>query len=497
MIQGTMSNAGKSVITAGILRILKEDGIHAAPFKSQNMALNSFVTKEGLEIGRAQAMQAEAAGIEPLSCMNPVLLKPTSDTGTQVIVNGKSVGDMTAAEYFGYKKRLIPVIMEAYRELAKMYDVIVIEGAGSPAEINLQENDIVNMGLARMLDTPVLLVGDIDRGGVFAQLLGTAELLEKEDRERIHGFLINKFRGDPEILKPGLKQFQKYCSIPFAGIVPYLKLDLDEEDSLSERLQPRTAAGCIPDAAGIPDIAVICLPHISNYTDFAPLEGRPDRAVRYVRGTRELGRPDFICLPGTKNTLDDLRWLKKTGLFDAVSRLHCQGVPVFGICGGYQMMGTEISDPGNMEGGGQEKGFAMLPMKTVFRDGKLTKQVSGRISRCLTGFFAPFAGLPCRGYEIHMGLSEYAPAAEKFTVTEEGRMNGCLNAEAAGTYLHGFFDTAEITNALLTALWERKRIGKAPEETRDISAIHEAQYAELAGTLRNSLDMSLLYRLIR
>jgi adenosylcobyric acid synthase len=502
MIQGTMSNAGKSVITAGILRILKQDGIKAAPFKSQNMALNSFVTKEGLELGRAQAMQAEAAGIEPLSCMNPILLKPTSDTGTQVIVNGRSVGNMSAEEYYGYKKKLIPIVMEAYRKLSERYDVIVIEGAGSPAEINLQENDIVNMGLARMVDAPVLLVGDIDRGGVFAQLLGTVELMEEEDRKRIRGFIINKFRGDPEILKPGLELFRKYCSIPFTGIVPYLQLDIDEEDSLSERLRSsRNKTGAF-------DVAIIRLPHISNYTDFAPLENRPDCSVRYVSRKQELGKPDIVIIPGTKNTLDDLRKIKQDGLAEAIIFLYKNGIPVFGICGGYQMMGTEIADPENTEGGGEEAGLALLPMKTVFRKEKLTSQMSAKVSRNLTGFYEPLAGISCRGYEIHMGSAEYGEDVKSFSIAEDGRMNGCCCGNAAGTYLHGFFDSAEISEALVKALRSKSRKSdleqtysretvKTGAEQEDISVIHSKEYERLAGVLRKSLDMPFLYSLIK
>lgn len=498
MIQGTMSNAGKSIITAGILRILRQDGIHAAPFKSQNMALNSFVTKEGLEIGRAQAMQAEAAGLEPLACMNPILLKPTSDTGSQVIVNGKSIGNMPAEEYFRYKKELIPVILEAYRKLSETADVIVIEGAGSPAEINLQENDIVNMGMAKLVDAPVLLVGDIDRGGVFAQLLGTVELMKEEERQRIKGLVINKFRGDPEILKPGLVQFGKYCSIPFAGIVPYLSLDLDEEDSLSERLQRTEMPGRAGQVAssGKTDLAVIRLPHISNYTDFAPFENRPDCHLRYVRNAEEIGSPDLIFLPGTKNTLGDLRWLRKEGLADGILHLAGKGTPVFGICGGYQMMGTEVSDPENTEGGGREKGLALLPMQTVFLEEKMTSQVSGRISSCLSGIFQPLSGLPCRGYEIHMGRTVCGPGAEIFSRADGGRVNGCLHGNAAGTYLHGFFDTAEIADAFLRALCMCRGDGTVREGGTDRSAVHESQYDRLADVLRASLDMELLRKLL-
>ena len=290
MIQGTMSNAGKSILTAGILRVLKQDGYRVAPFKSQNMALNSYITREGLEMGRAQVMQAEAAGIEPNVWMNPILLKPNSDMGSQVIVNGEVFGNREARDYFRMKKSLIPSIMKAYGELDSRYDIIVIEGAGSPAEINLKENDIVNMGLAALVDAPVLLVGDIDRGGVFAQLLGTIWLLEEEERARVKGLVINKFRGDKSILDPGLMQLYDKCGIPVTGVIPYVRLDIDEEDSLSEKLEQRTAAGRI-------DAAVIRVPHISNFTDFGMLEGCEGVSVRYVKSAGELGKPDLLLLP--------------------------------------------------------------------------------------------------------------------------------------------------------------------------------------------------------
>ena len=311
MVQGTTSNAGKSLTVAALCRIFRQDGLRAAPFKSQNMALNSFITADGAEMGRAQVMQAEAAGIAPDVRMNPILLKPTSDCGSQVIVNGKVRGTMAARDYFAFKKQLIPDILRAYNSLAAEYDVIVIEGAGSPAEINLRENDIVNMGLAEMVDAPVLLVGDIDRGGVFASLYGTAALLEPHERARIKGLIVNKFRGDADILKPGLEMLEQKLGIPFVGVVPYLHLDLDDEDSLSERLHTGRRAALL-------DIAVIRLPRISNFTDFAPLERMEQAAVRYVTRTAELRSPDMILLPGSKNTMGDLKWLRQSGLEAAI-----------------------------------------------------------------------------------------------------------------------------------------------------------------------------------
>ena len=330
MIQGTMSGAGKSLLVAGLCRIFRQDGYRVAPFKSQNMALNSYITKEGLEMGRAQVMQAEAAGIEPLVCMNPILLKPTSHTGSQVIVNGEVRGNLSARDYFAHKTELIPDIKAAFRKLETYADIIVIEGAGSPAEINLKQNDIVNMGMAAMVDAPVLLVGDIDRGGVFAQLLGTLMLLTEEERERVKGLIINKFRGDSTILDPGIQMLTERGQVPVLGTVPYMELTLEDEDSLTDRFDAKHV--------GKIDLAVIHYPRISNFTDFDVFEQMPEVSVRYVTNVRELGTPDLIFLPGSKNTMGDLKWMRQNGLEAAVKRAAGK-VPIFGICGGYQMLG--------------------------------------------------------------------------------------------------------------------------------------------------------------
>ena len=378
MIQGTMSNVGKSALAAGLCRVLKQDGYKVAPFKSQNMALNSFITKEGLEMGRAQVMQAEAAGIEPEAIMNPILLKPTNDTGSQVIINGKPIGVMAAREYYRHKKEYIPAIMDAYHELEKKYDIIVIEGAGSPAEINLKKDDIVNMGMAKLADAPVLLVGDIDRGGVFAQIAGTVMLLEEDEKARIKGTIINKFRGDVSILEPGLRMLEEKTDIPVTGVVPYFYLDLDEEDSLTERFQKKEKPGLI-------DLAVIRFPRISNFTDLAPLEALEEVSVRYVSSPAEFGNPDAVILPGTKNTISDLLWMR-------------------------QMLGMEISDPTGEEYGGTVQGMGLLDTKTVFRPEKHRTRVHGTFGE-MKGILKEMKGLPFEGYEIHMGetiLDEHA-----------------------------------------------------------------------------------------
>ena len=475
MIQGTMSNAGKSVLAAGLCRIFRQDGYSVAPFKSQNMALNSFITREGLEMGRAQVMQAEAAGVEPSVRMNPILLKPNSDTGSQVIVNGEVLGDMRAADYFRYKRRLVPQILEAYRSLAAEYDVIVLEGAGSPAEINLKADDIVNMGMAKLAGAPVLLAGDIDRGGVFASLYGTVALLEPDERAMVKGTIINKFRGDVDILRPGLTQLEALTGVPVLGVVPWLDLDLDEEDSLSSRFSARRAGKPL-------DAAVVRLPRISNFTDFAPLERHPAVGVRYVARPEELGRPDLVLLPGTKSTLDDLRWLRRSGLEAAVQRLAAGGVPVIGICGGYQMLGETLSDPEGTEGGGTLAGLGLLPVSTVFRREKTRARTAGTFPAG-EGFYAPLSGAPYEGYEIHMGVSGGLFA---------------LSGRVLGTYLHGLFDSPPLLQALVSLLLREKGLEgeSSGPEPEDLETYKDRQYDRLAAALRASLDMEAVYRIL-
>ena len=381
MVQGTMSGAGKSLLVTALCRIFAQDGYRVAPFKSQNMALNSFVTADGLELGRAQAVQAEAAGIPCDVRMNPILLKPSSDTGSQLIVMGEVRGQYDAKDYFRMKRGLIPEIMKAYNSLAEEHDIIVIEGAGSPAEINLREDDIVNMGLAELVNAPVILAGDIDRGGVFAQLYGTVALLRPEERKRLIGTVINKFRGDVELLRPGLRQLEELTGVPVLGVLPWMKVDIDDEDSLAPRLEKT-------DSAGRPlDIAVIRLPHVSNFTDFSPLEEHPAIGLRYVNRPEQLGHPDLVILPGTKNTMGDLRWLRETGLAGEILALHEAGCAILGVCGGYQMLGRRLSDPEKIEGGGSVEGLDLLPCETVFT-GKKTRV--RRRAVCAEG---PFTGV--------------------------------------------------------------------------------------------------------
>lgn len=478
MIQGTMSGAGKSLLCGALCRIFRQDGYRVAPFKSQNMALNSFVTADGLEMGRAQVMQAQAAGIEPDVRMNPILLKPCSDTGSQVIVKGEVRGQMPAAAYFKMKKSLIPEIYEAYESLAKEFDIIVIEGAGSPAEINLKADDIVNMGLAKLVDAPVLLAGDIDRGGVFAQLYGTVALLEKEEAARIKGLIINKFRGDASILRPGLAMLEEKTGIPVIGVVPYLSVDIEEEDSLAPCLNRKAGKKPL-------DIAVIRLPKLSNFTDFAPLDAHPLLGVRYAGQPRELGEPDIVLLPGTKSTMADLLWMRQNGLEAAVLKLAAKGTPILGICGGYQMLGEWLSDPEDVEDGGELRGMGLLPVRTVFARQKTRTQTSGAVQA------EPFYGAKLRGYEIHNGKT--TGAATPFCTLQNGAADGCVSGTVFGTYLHGLFDSGELTEKLAAWLCQRKGIAYETAAALDYNSYRERQFDRLAAGVRANLDMDAVY----
>ncbi len=493
MVQGTMSNVGKSLLAAGLCRIFKQDGYRVAPFKSQNMALNSFITKEGLEMGRAQVMQAEAAGIAPSVLMNPILLKPTNDVGSQVIVNGEVLGTMSARDYFAYKKKLVPDVLKAYETLAKENDIIVIEGAGSPAEINLKEEDIVNMGMAKMAKAPVLLVGDIDRGGVFAQLIGTAELLEEDERAMVKGLIINKFRGDKTILDPGVEMLEEKSGIPVVGVTPYLDIQVEDEDSLTERFDKNQEIGVI-------DIAVVRLPRISNFTDFNPFENIPGVSLRYVKHPYELKDPDMIILPGTKNTMEDLLWMRESGMEAAVLKAASRGKFIFGICGGYQMLGETLSDPQKVEAGGNLKGMGLLPMDTIFAEQKTRTRVEGSFA-AMSGIWEPLSHKNLEGYEIHMGESRLKGAAKasiSFTdhVTGEKKFDGACCENVCGTYVHGIFDREEIAEAVIQAIGKKKGIDVSAMTGVDFAAFKETQYDILAAKLREHLDMKRIYEIL-
>lgn len=483
MLQGTMSNVGKSLLTAALCRIFRQDGYRVAPFKSQNMALNSYVTADGREMGRAQVLQAEAAGVEPTVAMNPILLKPTTDVGSQVIVNGEVRGNMRAMEYFAYKKQLIPDILQAFHSLEEQYDIIVIEGAGSPAELNLKKDDIVNMGLAELVDAPVLLIGDIDRGGVFAQLIGTVRLLAPAERERVKGLIVNKFRGDRRLFEDGVRILEELSVKPVIGVTPYIECDLDEEDSLGNKLTHR---GTQP--ADV-EIAVIRLPHISNYTDFDVFGQYSGAAVRYVTAPGELAGADMIILPGTKSTMGDLKWLRENGWEAAIRQRASAGTPIFGICGGYQMLGKTIEDPDGVEGGGRMQGIGLLDVETVFRPTKTRTRVTGRISSDIPqdGCFAGLAGKPFEGYEIHMGESRAAGQAIKIDI--------CCAGNVYGTYLHGLFDRREISEEIIRTLYVRRNL-PFTENGIDRSVYRERQLDKLAAAVRGALDMDAIYRIL-
>lgn len=492
MVQGTMSNAGKSLLVAGLCRIFKQDGYRVAPFKSQNMALNSFITGEGLEMGRAQVMQAEAAGMEPSVLMNPILLKPTNHIGSQVIVNGKVLGNMSARDYFAYKKQLVPDILHAFSELEKRADIIVIEGAGSPAEINLKENDIVNMGMAKMVDAPVLLTGDIDRGGVFAQLLGTIMLLEPEEKQRVRGLIINKFRGDKSILDPGVVMLEERGGIPVVGVVPYMELSLADEDSLSPRFDRKQEK--------VIDIAVIKYPRISNFTDFDVFEQMEEISVRYVDNVRELHHPDMIILPGSKNTMADLRWMRENGL-EAMVKKKAEDIPVIGICGGYQMLGEAICDPDEVEEGGQMQGMGLLPVSTSLQQEKTRTQVEGNFLP-LQGILQPLSGNSFSGYEIHMGKTTNCCIKKQNSPIARMKVQGCWKEEGTfqgnvyGTYVHGIFDHAQTAGRMVEILAKKKGVLVDTSSLMDYKAYEQLQYDKLAAGLRDSLDMPQIYGML-
>ncbi len=496
MVLGTTSDAGKSFVAAALCRIFAQDGYKVAPFKSQNMALNSYITAEGLEMGRAQVMQAEAAGIEPSVLMNPVLLKPTGDTGSQVIVLGEVRGDMPAREYYAFKDQLRPLIQEAYDTLAEQNDIIVLEGAGSPAEINLKQNDFVNMGMAAMAKAPVIIVGDIDRGGVFASLYGTIKLLEPEEQAMVKGTVINRFRGDVSLLESGLDMLRDLTDVPVVGVIPYMHVDLDDEDSLSSRLSAKSAV------AGMVDVAVIGLPHISNFTDFNPLGRFPGISVRYVYKPDQLGAPDFLVVPGSKNTLGDLAWLREQGLDQTIRAYAATGKPLLGVCGGFQMLGLSVSDPEGTEGGGEAPGLGLLPVHTVFQGAKTRTRINATTGT-FTGVLEPLSGTTLDGYEIHMGSTtiEKGSGGVPFATLhyEDGRedaADGCVSGNVIGTYCHGLMEEGSFPTSLAALLCQARGLSTDAFPSMSFRAYKNKQYDLLAETVRASLDMDSIYRIL-
>ena len=477
-----MSNVGKTLLAAGLCRIFRQDGYKTVPFKAQNMSLNSCITADGKEMSRAQVMQAEAAGIAPSADMNPLLLKPTGHTGSQIIFRGNVLENMTAAEFYRRKKEFVPGILEAYRCITEDAEIAVIEGAGSPVELNLRKDDLVNMGFAELVDAPVLLIGDIDPGGIFAQLLGTLRLLSEEERSRVRGLIVNKFRGDPELFRDGIRILEESSGLPVLGVVPFTGHSLSDEDSMSDRLKNSGAAG---KEKVIYDIAVVRYPHISNFTDFDVFDQWTDMRIRYVTDPAETGRPDMLILPGSKNTIEDMRWLREKGFEPVIKSYSSYGV-VFGICGGYQMLGRNIEDPGHTEAGGSIEGLGLLSDRTIIAGKKQQRRTEGAAGQ-LKGALKELAGCTFSGYEIHMG-NTFTDTAEEGLIREEGNIYG--------TYLHGFFDAPEIIPALRRSLAGLRGLSCDDGEKPDYKEFKEREYDRLAEVLRNSLDINGIYRIM-
>ena len=489
MIQGTGSSVGKSILVAALCRIFKQDGLRVAPYKSQNMSLNSFVTGDGGEMGRAQVVQAEAAGIEPSVDMNPVLLKPEADAKSQVVLMGKPAMTVPAKEYYLHTPELLAAAEESLNRLRSSYDLVIIEGAGSPAEINLKYAEIVNMRIAKLADAPVLLVGDIDKGGVFASLVGTLALLDEEERGYIKGFVINKFRGDVSILKPGLDQLEELTSLPVAGVVPYYHdIFIDEEDSVRHMARAGSPAEV--------DVAVIYLPRISNSTDFEPLQREDGVQVRYVKRVEELGDPDVIIIPGSKSTVSDLARIRSVGLAESVVQQARAGTVVVGICGGFQMLGKSIDDPKHTESDEDSvPGLGLLDVVTTFESKKTTWQARAK-GVAQQGVFAGLDGEEVTGYEIHMGQTLGGGVTPAFRILQRGNQqtdhfDGAVDESGTvvGTYLHGLFENVSVRRAFLSNLRERKGLHLLPQP---VAFGKDEQYDRLAEHVRRSLNMELV-----
>ncbi|RNB89633.1 cobyric acid synthase [Brevibacillus fluminis] len=491
MVQGTSSDAGKSMLATALCRIFANQGFKVAPFKSQNMALNSYVTKSGGEIGRAQGVQAEAARIEPTTDMNPILLKPKQDMVAEMIVHGKRFADLDASDYrASYVRQAMPFVSESYDRLAAEYDVLVIEGAGSPAEINLRDRDIANMRIAELADAAVILVADIERGGVFASIIGTLALLTESERKRIKGFVINKFRGRRELLDDGVEWLERETGIPVLAVLPYFDVGIDAEDSLAlaslRFKRPRSDEFSI-------DIAILRLPRISNFTDFDPLFDEPEAGVRYVRHVGELGTPDLLIIPGTKNTLDDLNWLRGAGFEQPIRSLRAKGTQIIGICGGYQMLGERLFDPDGVENGQSEAaGLGFLPIDTVFQAEKKTVQMTGRLIAAWED------ALELEGYEIHLGISTMTGSAQPFLQLADGRLDGAVSVDGQvfGTYLHGLFHNRSFTRELCNRLRVKKGLDPLDRNVLTEADRREEAYEGLARHVVEHMDMEKVYQLL-
>lgn len=481
MLAGTGSDVGKSLIATGLCRIFRQDGYNPAPFKAQNMALNSFATPDGKEIGRAQAVQAEAAGIPCSTDMNPLLLKPSSDHTSQVVLNGRPLGHRDAYDYFRMEGRefLREEVQAAFRRLESLYNPIVMEGAGSISEINLRDSDLVNMPMARYADADVILVADIDRGGVFASAYGSIMLQTPADRQRIKGIIVNKFRGDLRLFESGRKMMEGICDVPVLGVVPFAKdIHIEEEDSVALNGKRHEAT------EGKVNIAVILLRHISNFTDFNVLEKDPRVNLFYTNNIDEIGRADIIILPGTKSTVDDLLEMRRNGVAAAILTAHRNGKTIFGICGGYQIMGLAIKDPLGVEGPVELlPGLGLLPIETTFTEDKVTRRVN---------FMFSDKEETCTGYEIHMGQTIIVGPAKSLNRIDDGSTDGCISGpRCMGTYIHGVLDNPAVTDQLIAPYIEEKT-----PSTFDYAAFKEKQYDRLADHLRKYIDIDRLYSIM-
>ena len=477
MIYGTASNAGKSIVVTGLCRIFKQDGYKVSPFKSQNMALNSYVTDSGGEIGVAQAIQAEAAGVNPEIYMNPILMKPTSDRKSQIILNGKALQNMDASEYFVKRKLMKEEVMKSYNYIRENYDISVIEGAGSPAEINLKQDDIVNTGMAEMADSPAILVGDIDRGGVFASIYGTIMLLTEEERKRVKGVIINKFRGDVALLEPGLKMLEELINKPVLGVLPYFEVNVGDEDSLTSKFDMVKNDGII-------NLSIIKLKHTSNFTDFDPLYNCKELNIKYVESGSEMGDEDIIVIPGSKNTIEDLKAIKESGIAEKIVRAVRNGKMVIGICGGYQMLGQKVIDKNGIESSLKEiNGLGLFDSETLFESEKITEKYRGEIEG-LSGEFSVMNGMSVSGYEIHHGITGK---------TRERRFES--KGMVLGTYIHGIFENDRFISEILKIAGEKKGV-EINKEIRDYKSYKESEFDKLAEIFRKNLDMDKIYKIM-
>lgn len=484
MVVGTSSGAGKSITVTGLCRVFYRDGYKVAPFKSQNMALNSYISKTGGEMGRAQVVQAMASGIEPEAYMNPILLKPTTARKTQVIVNGKSIGNMSGLEYGKFKTSLKPEIMKSYDYIRENFDISVIEGAGSPVEINIKEEDIANMGMAKMADAPVILVADIDRGGVFASVYGTIMLMTPEERARVKGVIINKFRGDVNILKPGLSKLEELTGVPVVGVMPYSDIDIEDEDSLTDRFKNSK------ENKGI-KISVIKLKHISNFTDIDALSIQDDVTINYVTSADELGNEDMIVIPGSKNTIDDLKDIKDRGIATEIIKASRNGTVIVGICGGFQILGERVKDPYGIESDIKEiPGLGILDTETVMEKEKNTIQYTGKLVNT-KGILEGLDGTEIKGYEIHQGVT----VGNESSITEDDHIVAVVKDNIFGTYLHGIFDNEKVTRTILNRIRKKKGMEQLGEGIT-FDEYREREFDKLEKVVRENIDIKKIYEIL-